>query len=610
MSRPHGTVTAAGGELVVRIADGHEEPALWDDVVSSLANVEHRHSDRAAFVEATYAPQLRHALAQYPASRILWDWSPGASARAANATAEAEALNALTARDRTDHEDYTEELRARGFVRPLRPFQERALDRLVAMRNGADFSVPGAGKTTVALALYAVLRARGVVNAMVVVAPPQAFESWRSELGACFARDRQPELAVPSIEPSDKDPDIFALNYERLELQRTFAQLDRWARGRQLLVVFDEAHRAKAGSAGVRGAMSRVLAERAARRLVLTGTPMPNSLSDLAAVFDLAWPGQGARLAFGDLADVRHRAFVRVPKQELGLPRIEMRTDRVELDTAHRTLYRAMANRVVLDDAASRDAASIGQAVMRLLAAATNPASVVGRGGRFEMPPRPVDADLADLLASPEDHIRPAKIVRAAQLVADNAARGRKTLVWSSFLKNVAALERVLASHQPAVVTGETPMSEPSAPRDRARELERFRGDASCMVLIATPQTLGEGVSLHQVCFDQVHVDRGFAAGTFLQSLDRTHRLGMPADSAPTCTVLVAEGTIDERADSIVSAKVDAMFDAVNDASLRPMSGLEAPGPVSLEELLLDGANRVELVALLNSALPSVGDHQ
>ena len=600
MGRPHGTVTAAGGELVIRIADGDDDPALWDDVVRSLSLVEHSRSNGAVYVQATYAPQLRHALARYPASRILWDWSSGAGASAANATAEADALNALTSCDRTDYEDYTDELRTRGFVRPLRPFQQRALDRLVAMRNGADFSVPGAGKTTVALALYAVLRERGIVDAMVVVAPPSAFESWRLELDTCFARRRRPALAVRSVPGGSEDPEIFALNYERLEQQRTFAQLDGWARGRRLLVVFDEAHRAKAGDAGLRGAMSRVLAQRAARRLVLTGTPMPNSPQDLAAVFDLAWPGQGARLAFGDLADARHRAYVRVPKLELGLPTIDMRTELIELDPAHRRLYRAMANRVASEDAAARDAASMGHAVMRLLAAATNPASVLGSGGRFEMPERPVDADLADLLASPEAHIRPAKVVRTAQLVSDNAARGRKTLVWSSFLRNVAALEQALAPHWPAVVTGETPMRDSSARRDRVRELERFRGDASCMVLIATPQTLGEGVSLHQVCFDQVHVDRGFAAGTFLQSLDRTHRLGMPAESKPTCTVLVAKGTIDERADSIVSAKVDAMFAAVNDVSLRSTAGLNARDPASFEEQLLADASRAELADLLN----------
>ena len=44
-------------------------------------------------------------------------------------------------------------LRQRGFVRrELRDFQLRDLQRMLAIQNGANFSVPGAGKTTVALA--------------------------------------------------------------------------------------------------------------------------------------------------------------------------------------------------------------------------------------------------------------------------------------------------------------------------------------------------------------------------------------------------------------------------------------------------------------------------
>lgn len=46
-------------------------------------------------------------------------------------------------------------------------------------------------------------------------------------------------------------------------------------------------------------------------------------------------------------------------------------------------------------------------------------------------------------------YVRSAKIVRAAQIVADNRARGRKTLVWSSFLGNVRALAEALAHHTP-----------------------------------------------------------------------------------------------------------------------------------------------------------------
>jgi hypothetical protein len=122
-------------------------------------------------------------------------------------------------------------------------------------------------------------------------------------------------------------------------------------------------------------------------------------------------------------------------------------------------------------------------------------------------------------------------------------------------------------------------------------------------VLIATPQTLGEGVSLHKVCFDQIHVDRGFGAGIFLQSLDRTHRLGMDPASAPTCTILIAAGTIDAAVHEILRRKVSAMADALNDSSLRPVSDAPVADSISLEELLLADADEAELIALLRHVM-------
>ena len=77
--------------------------------------------------------------------------------------------------------DVTASLQNSRFVRDLRPFQERDLGHLLALRHGANFSVPGAGKTTVAYALYEALRSRGEVEQLLVVSPISAFEAWETE---------------------------------------------------------------------------------------------------------------------------------------------------------------------------------------------------------------------------------------------------------------------------------------------------------------------------------------------------------------------------------------------------------------------------------------------
>jgi hypothetical protein len=603
-TRPTGTVTLAGRTIVVRPAEGIPA-AVWDDVLDVLSPLHGEIIGNAVSVVLERGPALRSALARYPATRIQWQWDASADEATHAAAQSTAALNTLVTESIEQQVPWPVglDLRSTGFTRELRAFQRSSVARLLRMGNGADFSVPGSGKTTVAYAVFAALRQMDLVDIMLVFAPPSAFEAWEIEAVDCFASDRRPVLELrPSF--ASRDTDVLVMNYERLELRRTLAEIDAWVGNRRVLAVFDEAHRAKAGLDGVRGRGARTVAERSARRLVLTGTPMPNTAADLAAVFDLAWPGQGRRLATGDLAAVRDRAFVRVTKEELDLPPLTTRIEVVELDPPHHRLYDALAGRAADTlTVGATDAAEIGRAVLRLIAAATNPASVLDPTGEFALPASESDGGLTAMLADPTAHVRPAKIIRTAQLIAANNARDRKTLVWSSFVGNVAALRDALSEYSPAVITGATPVTDRTAATDRTRELTRFRTDPACRVLIATPQTLGEGISLHRVCFDQIHVDRGFGAGTFLQSLDRTHRLGMDADSAPTCTILIAAGTIDAAVHQALSNKVAAMAAVLNDATLRPVSDAPVAGSVSLEELLLADADEAELIALLRHVM-------
>ncbi|MFI9239936.1 SNF2-related protein [Streptomyces sp. NPDC053079] len=598
--RATGTVTVdEDGRPVVR-RPPHVTDRWWQDVIALLGPTLHStpampatSTPSATAVTATSVTVRRdriralpRLLARYPAAAARWTWTPAAERLRAGGVAAADGLVRLLAADVAEQSVWPAglDLAALGFVRPLRPFQRTAVARLLAAGGGANFSVPGSGKTTVAYAVFTALRARGAAHAMLVVAPPSAFEAWVEEARACFAPDRVPSVAVRPRVLARVDT-VVVLNYERLGDPVVRAGLAGWSRGRKVLTVFDEAHRAKAGAASRRGAEAAELARRADAAMVLTGTPMPNRPRDLEAVFDLVWPGQGHRLVNGDLARLRERAYVRATKDDLELPPLHLRVERIALDSTHRALYDAMTSRVRewareaegpegREGAASGAvAAQAGRALLHLIAAAANPAAVFAPGRPWSLPlEAAAHADLASLIADPAGHIRPAKVVRAAQLVAENRAQGRKTVVWSGFLGNVEALTTALARHRPAVVTGATPLDGPAGRTDRRTELDRFRHDEDCWVLVATPQTLGEGVSLHLAATDQVHLDRGYAAGTWLQAIDRTHRLGLPADARPTCTVLLAADTVDERVNEVLNHKVAALAAALRDPALRPVA--------------------------------------
>nr|WSW42949.1 DEAD/DEAH box helicase [Streptomyces sp. NBC_01001] len=580
--RVTGTVAVddAGRPMVRR--PEHVTDRWWQDVAALLGPAVHGTPATAVtavsvVVRRDRARALPRLLARHPAAAARWNWTPAAERLRAGGAAAADGLAALLAADTAEQSAWPGDidLPALGFVRTLLPFQRTAAARLLRAGGGANFSVPGSGKTTVAYAVFTALRARGAAHALLVVAPPSAFEAWVEEARACFAPDRAPAVAVRPRVMARTDT-VVVLNYERLGDPAVRAALAGWSRGRKVLTVFDEAHRAKAGAASRRGAEAAELARRADAVMVLTGTPMPNRPRDLEAVFDLVWPGQGHRLVHGDLAHLRDRAYVRATKDDLELPPLDLRVERITLDTSHRALYDAMTSRVRrwAQDAAGAGgsasgavAAQAGRALLHLIAAAANPAAVFAPGRPWSLPlDGPGHADLASLVAEPTRHIRPAKVVRAAQLVAEHRAQGRRTVVWSGFLGNIEALVTALARHRPAVVTGATPLD------GRKAELDRFRHDEDCWALVATPQTLGEGVSLHLASSDQVHLDRGYAAGTWLQALDRTHRLGLPAEARPTCTVLLAADTVDERVNEVLNHKVAALATALRDPALHPVA--------------------------------------
>jgi SNF2 family DNA or RNA helicase len=120
----------------------------------------------------------------------------------------------------------------------------------------------------------------------------------------------------------------------------------------------------------------------------------------------------------------------------------------------------------------------------------------------------------------------------------------------------------VLKKFQPAVIYGNVSLE------DRAAELNRFRTDADCTVLLSNPQTLGEGVSLHQVCHNEIFVDRSYNAGLYLQAVDRIHRLGLALDQKTSIEILISKGTIDERVATRLTAKINALSNFLQDEHL------------------------------------------
>ncbi|MFI6396422.1 DEAD/DEAH box helicase [Nonomuraea sp. NPDC050540] len=494
-------------------------------------------------------------------------------------------------------DDVERRLNGSRFARPLKPFQLRDAAKLLGLAHGANFSVPGAGKTSVAYAVYEAEHRAGKVDQLLVVAPLSAFDAWETEIGECFKPGMAPVIKVFGT-PGSQDAEILLVNYHRLAAY--LSELTKWVRRRRTLVLLDEAHRMKAGRIGQHGSACLDLAFSASRRDILTGTPAPQSAQDFVALCEFLWPGQSRRILPAEVMTKNpqpetlhaiNRAirplFVRTTKSELELPRPTLGRVVVPLSGLQREIYSSLRDRyagmlrVSMNDRV--ELARMGTIVMYLLEAASNPQllAVGSRDlpGEFAHPPLPVEpgSRLWEMIVGYSRYETPPKFTRLLEIIAQNVADPagpRKTLVWSNFVSNLEGLKRWLADYQPAMIHGGVPSvsSAPTAAITRESELRRFRQDDDCKVLLANPAAMSEGVSLHHDCHDAVYFDRTFNAGHYLQSIDRIHRLGMDPNKRATLLFMITDDTVDQVVDTRIRDKATNLARALDDKELVRMS--------------------------------------
>lgn len=527
---------------------------------------------------------------------------------------------ALTCSDDLSTDGLADELAASGFVRILKTFQLGNLARLLVLPHGADFSVPGAGKTTVALANFALQRARGTIERLLVVAPIAAFETWKSDSAACLFPPPRITVYGGAGSAVPRNTEMLLINYNRLASD--YERIREFVASAPTQVVLDEAHRVKRGADGVHGRAVLDLAYTARRRDILTGTPAPQGAGDLIALIRFLYPGQDRAILPADaytdsrgrdLEVVREtsraiqRYFVRTLKSDLRIPDPTWEVVAKPLSPIQGAIYEALLGRYrgsfALSNESRRQLDKLGRVVMYLLEAATNPALLTAGSDEedeqgFAHPPLHMDGHepIVQLLSRYAQYEKPWKYEYIHEAVRAAAARGEKVLVWSTFVRNLKILARELAPFNPAVVHGGVP-PEDSSPRGavtREAELNRFRTDPSCAVLLANPAAAGEGVSLHHWCHHAIYLDRTFNAGHFLQSQDRIHRLGLAPEVVTRFTLLVSQRSIDVLVDDRLHEKVGALARLMNDPGL-----VRVALPESDEDHLARATEEEDSVAIL-----------
>ena len=469
----------------------------------------------------------------------------------------------------------------------LRPYQRIGVAWLWHLyRNelgGVLADEMGLGKTVQALALLAALRAAEppTPGAALVVCPATLMENWRRE-----AERFTPGLRAVVHHGGDRaesagdlgGADLVITSYGTLVRDRALLASIEFA-----CVIADEAQHLK----NRRTQNARALGELRARgRLLLTGTPLENSLDDLRSLFDFLMPGYVAAAPAGargeDRAwyDGRLRAqtapyILRRTKGAVAPelpPKIEQ-TIYCEFPPAQAALYRewqAHGERE-LDALAAGGAsderlrlAALTQ-LLRLRQICCDPRLVDATRGAAPSAPLPAPADRP----APDGNVAPypdsAKLETFRELLAEAIDDGHRLLVFSQFTSMLALLRPELESQGVPYCYLDGTMST----RARHAEVDRFQQSAEAPVFLISLKAGGTGLNL-TAADTVVHYDPWWNPAVEAQATDRTHRIGQTRPV--TSYRLICAGTVEEKVRQLQESKralLADIFEASDAASAR-----------------------------------------
>jgi len=464
-------------------------------------------------------------------------------------------------------EDLISKLNHEGFIRRLYSYQESNVIKLISIPSGATFSVPGAGKTTEALAFYAFKKDKN--TKLLIVSPINAFAVWEEEIDECLP-DKKIKIerlrgGIINIENILKiNPQVMITNYAQFQSIEVRDAIAKHLQNYKTIMFLDESHHMKRGLQGIRGRMLLGICHLPVNKLLLTGTPMPNSPTDLIAQFNFLYPE--INVSDNDIIEKIQPIYTRTTKKDLEIPDLKIQPIHIPMSPTQNKLYtllKSEESRMIekfLKAKQRRHLRNIGKSMMKLLQLASNP-SLLASDLTFAHP------NLLSNILQEGDCPKIRWICNRARNLVSN---GKKVIIWSSFVKNVEILATKLSDHGAVFIHGGVNTGDEAELQTREGRIHRFKHDKECMVLVANPAACGEGISLHKVCQNAIYLDRTFNLAHYLQSIDRIHRLGLQPTQHPKVDILISSSTIDEVVNERLFYKAKRMFEVLNDQIIQP----------------------------------------
>lgn len=552
----------------VNISNDSSDKAAWKALYSFICDYlpmsAVSYSDWSITFQWRYFLSVKGFVGQYLSAhrdqyRIVFSDRAKSMLKVANDTSYNAAIS-ISGRTEREIRNY---LASIGFKRRLTDNQAHNLSKISQLPGAATFSVPGAGKTTEALAFFFLNATE--TDRLLVVAPKNAFGAWDEQLDACmgenygeFIRLRDGEVAIQAALQSN--PRFMLITYDQLpRVKNTIVSL---LSSGNVYMFLDESHRIKGGRQIKRADAILEMAHLPKRKLIMSGTPMPQSPKDLISQFRFLYPTKDVTET--TVTDLIQPIFVRTTKGQLGIPKLEHKVVQVPMTQLQREIYKTLKSEIcrqlnpVLSDSSRYELRRIGKCVMKVMEFVSNPA-LLSNDMNYAF-----DRRVGALLLASDGP----KIDYVCRRARELAAEGKKVLIWSSFVRNVELIALRLSDLGAEFIHGGVDAGDDSDYDTREGKIMRFHTDDTCKVLVANPAACSEGISLHKVCQYAIYLDRSFNAAHYMQSEDRIHRLGLDLNANPQVEFVECEDSVDQVVRSRLELKVKTMAQALEDSSL------------------------------------------
>jgi hypothetical protein len=441
-----------------------------------------------------------------------------------------------------NYEDINKTLIEKGFKRDFLSTQVRDISIMLKNPHSANFSVPGAGKTTTILGLNKLLDYK---NLLVVLPNDIVMDSWEEEVHKFMVKGSYNVIRINSndmifdLENNLKENNLILITYSRLQQDDAVKGVVNFLLKFKTHMVLDESHSIKGAvrdnpyTASLRGRNILSTALFSSRRDLLSGTPMPHSTNDIISQFEFLYPSSDVKNLFdkkGDAISSHISTFYsRTIKDELELP-ISVNHDpiKVEMSLPQAAIYELIVSRYrnIFKRNRMEGIKRIQKIVERQIRASVDPYSLVEiledleyeLNTSFTLTEKKLFDDIRDegQLSNKMKKV----IDKAESLVSDN----QQVIIWSQFTSVIDKLSEEFSKilnipKEYLTLYGKT--------TDASKNIELFNeANNDFKILIANPKKGGEGISLHYECSNTIYIDRSYDAGKYLQSRDRIHRVG------------------------------------------------------------------------------------